>query len=588
MLSIDTDSDFIRPEFLNILFFQQKNLIVFPYVDLKHLHVLELFTTGYNVVDLESTALHNLKEIIEFESNNSYSQNPTFYFIYNVGREKVKELMELDGIRCVINSNENIGNLANGSKFIFFNKKNNQFLNYDLTASDLEFENLLINSSQDEDILQENIQKIKIAATRIFKQLNQSSTIENLPDILVEYDKKYWHSILNFMSFYYDINIPDISEMKFKFRKELKDFSNEYEVLISTNRALGKEFIQLLHDYRSKKVNAAHLELEELYNPQKLYNYLRNHHWKEGIPEDFIQEWSQMKISTYQLTELDQIDFENILNQLGISQLSPQIKDSATNINNSNKVIKKVPSIYTSWSNFRTWILTQLEGLETYVNDLIRVSENPNLKIEKIKSKKVKEILKAAEIMYHGFKKLTEKIDASPIVVQYAKGFETILDEEISSNFSSLKEKYRNDYFNRKTTQEFHDKYSNLMLDKSISLGTWVKIIRDINKPQNHPELIEFSNNLKTTFNDTTLQRIKRACEIMADIRNPRTHNKTCTIEEIIKLRKKIIQVLNSMIKLFYNKSSEELLKLQIKKTSQYKSWLLQKLNGIEQLLENL
>ena len=224
--------------------------------------------------------------------------------------------MELDGIRCIINSNENISNLANGSKFIFFNKKNNQFLNYNITAPELEFENSLITSSQDEDILQENIQKIKIAATRIFKELNQSGTLETLPDILGEYDRKYWNSILEFTSRYYDINIPDISGIKFKPQKRLKDFSDEYEVLISTNRALGKEFIQLLHDFRSKRVNPAHLELDELYNPQKLYSYLRNHHWKEGIPKDFVEEWYQMNISDYQLSESDQLDFEKIVKKL--------------------------------------------------------------------------------------------------------------------------------------------------------------------------------------------------------------------------------------------------------------------------------
>ncbi|MDX1797557.1 MAG: hypothetical protein R3255_02805 [Candidatus Lokiarchaeia archaeon] len=63
---MDTGSDFIKPEFLNIIFFQQKNLVIFPYVDLKHLHALEKFTVGYNVVDLETTALHNHKEILEF------------------------------------------------------------------------------------------------------------------------------------------------------------------------------------------------------------------------------------------------------------------------------------------------------------------------------------------------------------------------------------------------------------------------------------------------------------------------------------------------------------------------------------------
>ena len=105
---MDTGSDFIRPEFLNILFFQQKNLVVFPYVDVKHLHALEIFTAGFNTVELDSTALHNLKEILEFEKNNSYSQNPTLFFITNVSQENIKEIMNLDGIRCIINSNDKV------------------------------------------------------------------------------------------------------------------------------------------------------------------------------------------------------------------------------------------------------------------------------------------------------------------------------------------------------------------------------------------------------------------------------------------------------------------------------------------------
>ena len=93
---MDTDFDFMEPEFLDILFFQQKNLVIFPYVDLKHLHALELFTVGYNIVDLESTALYNLKDIIESETNNSYSQNPSLYLVYNLDKEKVKNwLLEI-------------------------------------------------------------------------------------------------------------------------------------------------------------------------------------------------------------------------------------------------------------------------------------------------------------------------------------------------------------------------------------------------------------------------------------------------------------------------------------------------------------
>ncbi|MFW9972267.1 MAG: hypothetical protein ACFFDF_18930 [Candidatus Odinarchaeota archaeon] len=361
---MDTGADFIRPEFLNIIFFQQRNLVIFPYVDLKHLHGLEIFTVGYNVVDLESTALHNLKEILEFESNNSYSHNPTLYFIYNVDREKVKELMKLEEIHCIINTNEIVGDLANDSKFVFFNKKSSQFLNYD--PENLEFEESLIANSQDEDVLQENIQKIKIVATRIFKELNQSGSLETLPDILGEYDMKYWNSILEFTARYYDINIPNISKIKFKPQKVLKDFSDEYEVLISTNRPIGKEFIQLLHDYRSKKVNPAHLELEELYNPQKLYNYLRNHHWKSGIPKEFVQQWYEMNISNYKLTESDQIDFELIAKKLNINYIVQDLFSSNPPSLELEKISSNfsIPSPRTEWNTYKLRAIKCLDDLE--------------------------------------------------------------------------------------------------------------------------------------------------------------------------------------------------------------------------------
>jgi len=377
---MDTGIDFISPEFLNILFFQQKNLIIYPYVDLKHLHFLELFTIGYNVVNLDSTALHNLKEILEFESNNNYSQSPSLFFIYNVDKKKVKEIMDLKGIHCVINSNENIDDLVNGSKFIFFNKKNKQFLNYDTLDSELEFERGLISSSKNKEILQDKIQKIKIAATRIFTELIHQGNLNFLPDILGDYDKKYWDHILRFTSSYYDINLPDIGDFKEIPSKEnpktnKKDFSEEYDIILSSNKYIGKEFIQLLLDYRTKRVNSAHLEIKEFF-PNNLYNYLRNHHWKDGIPEDFVKEWTQMNYSQYTLTESDKLDFENILEQLGLHEsMSLSLPCNPTEQAANNKKTKqtlsstnKIPSIANDLNKYKQLLLTQLEDIEQFVD----------------------------------------------------------------------------------------------------------------------------------------------------------------------------------------------------------------------------
>ncbi len=326
---MDTGIDLIQPEFLNILFFQQKNLVIFPYIDLKHLHTLEIYTVGHNVVDLESTALHNIREILEYESTNSYSQNPSFFFIYNINPEKIKEIMTIDNVRCVINTNEKVENPIKEDGFVFYNKKNKSFINYNKDQQDLEFEKELITSSSNEAELQDKIQKIKTEATRIFTEINQKGRLDSLPEILTDYDPKYWNKILDFVKLYFKIELPKSDKIlntpkKIKVQERilrsssLKDFTNEYERIISQNKNIAKEFIQLLHDYRSRHVNASNLDLEQLYNPQKLYIYLRNHHWNPQISEDFLINWIKMENTHLKLTENDINDFEEIFRFLNI------------------------------------------------------------------------------------------------------------------------------------------------------------------------------------------------------------------------------------------------------------------------------
>jgi hypothetical protein len=375
------------------LFFQQKNVVIFPYVDLKHLHSLELFTAGHNVVDLESTALHNLKEILEFESTNTYSQAPSLYFIYNLDKNKVKEILSLQNIRCILNASENVSELVNGSTFVFYNKKSNQFLNLD--ESDLEFEEFLINSSGNKEVLQDTIHKIKVISSRVFAVLNQSSSLDRIPQLLRDFDKKYWKKILDFTGSYFDIEVPEISQLqlpedsheKGPLNNNTQDYSDEYTVLVSTNKAIGKEFIQLIHDYRSKRVNSSHLVLEQLFNPLELYNYLRNHHWKEGIPESFVKEWSSMNISQYKLTETDYDDLGTIFKLLNI----PPVNIKYSNKNNiKTREVKKVSSSIKKlesniipslkdFPTFKAWMFETLDGIENLLG-IQSVPFNSNVK----------------------------------------------------------------------------------------------------------------------------------------------------------------------------------------------------------------
>ncbi|GAG04174.1 unnamed protein product, partial [marine sediment metagenome] len=270
--------------------------------------------------DLESTMIHNLVEIIKLTSQNSYSSNKSFYFVYNLNREKLHNILELSDIRCLLNLNENVSELAEGSSFIFFNKKNNRFINYSFEKKNLDFETELINKSKNFELLQDNLQKIKTAATRIFFEMNQVINLkpdtDQIKSILESYNPKYWNKILRFTNLYYGIKIPELEIDSYtlnasdKRKENEKDFSGEFELIISQNVIIAKEFVKLLDDFRSKKVNPSNLELNQLYDPQKLYNYLRNHHWKHGIINSFLSEWIKMRNSNHKLNYTDLSDFE--------------------------------------------------------------------------------------------------------------------------------------------------------------------------------------------------------------------------------------------------------------------------------------
>ena len=396
---MDTEFDFITPEFLNLLFFQQKNLVIFPYVDLKHLRSLQVFAVGYDVVDIDSTIINNLGEIIEYEAS-SYSQQPTFYFVLNPKTEEIEKLIDSPNVRCVVNTHENVQSLAKGDRFVFYNKKSKTFVNYEPEKQDLSLERHLISSCPDKQLLLDEMIKIKSLATKIYLQLNESSNTDNLPKILRDYDQIYWDKILDFTRLYYDIEIPSFDRPKLLSRKNTssepeKDYSAEYEVIMKVNRKIGQKFIQLIHDYRFQKVNPANLEVPQLFYPMKLYNYLRNHHWEKGIPQEFVSEWIRATTADFSLTEGDHMEFQMMLNKLNLPYTLPEFdaeresepltvrsshlkRETPTQIIRKEKGSKTVPSPVKkvkqvrsnsmppieNFLEFKGWMLKKLDELE--------------------------------------------------------------------------------------------------------------------------------------------------------------------------------------------------------------------------------
>ena len=381
---MDTGYDYITPEFFNLIFFQQKNIVIFPYLDLKHLHSLEIFAVGYNFIDLDATAIHDIIDLLEHESYNSYSQNPTMFFISNVTHHQLQKIIALDSIRCIINTNEIIENFPiDKSDYIFFNKKSKKFLNFNPENIDYNIETWLIKSSENQSILQDSIVKIKSISNQLFTELNHNGEKKKLIEILSEYEKKYWDKIIQFTENYYQIKVPELPRVRnspdLAEEKSLHEHSEEYEAIMKSNSQIAREFVQAIHEYRSNKINSANLELLELFSPRKLYKYLREHHWERGIPEDFLQDWVNMNNTHYPLSNSDRQDFLDLFEKLNISSINIEfpLKDSesttllfdnATEESESetlpnSEARTSIPPIQ-DFTLFTQWIYTKLEQIE--------------------------------------------------------------------------------------------------------------------------------------------------------------------------------------------------------------------------------
>jgi hypothetical protein len=211
--------------------------------------------------------------------------------------------------------------------------------------------------------------------------LSENGTEKEIINILDKYDPSIWKKVLQHTQKYYDIEIPVISvptseEQIKKKERQLKDFSQEYQQILKQNKKIGQEFIQVLHNYRERKVNPANLEIDQLFYPEKLYTYLRNHHWEQGIPQEFTDEWILMKNTGHILTENDLLDFQilfqkleftlnvNIRSYRNNSNNKPLINDNKETIStNIEPVVDVIPSVQT-FSEFKKWALMKVEELE--------------------------------------------------------------------------------------------------------------------------------------------------------------------------------------------------------------------------------
>ncbi len=174
-----------------------------------------------------------------------------------------------------------------------------------------------------------------------------------------------------------------------------------------------------------------------------------------------------------------------------------------------------------------------------------KLNNSDKLELDKITSKKVHDSLISAEKIFEYYKSNDNLPDASPIINNYAKALEIMLDECISVHFKSLIKKK---YFQKQMSPDIYKKFGWLKDNKSIPLGGWVKIIESFEDEESLIEIKEFKDCLLDKIDNGTLHIIKDACLYLADLRNSKSHRETITMEEIFSLRTEIITLLNPII----------------------------------------
>ncbi len=185
-------------------------------------------------------------------------------------------------------------------------------------------------------------------------------------------------------------------------------------------------------------------------------------------------------------------------------------------------------------------------------------AEKSALNYNLITNSEIKIAFKTAENL---FKTYEEEDDASPILVQYNKGLEMFLDENVASFLNHLVEKYKREGIRKTNTSlEFQKNFWPLVIDKSISPVSWQIILDQIENKKLPEDVREFNQCLKSNLSIKIRKIIVLTCNIIASKskRNEKTHKKLCKIEELRTIREEAIPLLNQLINIFYNNISQE------------------------------
>lgn len=201
----------------------------------------------------------------------------------------------------------------------------------------------------------------------------------------------------------------------------------------------------------------------------------------------------------------------------------------------------------------------RLDGIKRELDELSR----KELNLISIKDLDIKKTLFSAEkLIISDFKKM-EYIDErefSTALHYYGKAIENMLDTQISSKIRRII--YQE--FGDCVTEDYSDfKGINFpfslqnMLNKSrkesIGLGSWCTILKYIHERSNNPVFQKFKDELIDQYSSEELEKIRFACGMIKEYRDPSTHQEIKSYDEVIKVREKIVLHLNQVIYTLYD-----------------------------------
>lgn len=185
-----------------------------------------------------------------------------------------------------------------------------------------------------------------------------------------------------------------------------------------------------------------------------------------------------------------------------------------------------------------------------------------NINFKKIKDEDVKNYFLSAERIILEFADSLDEgeFDFSLSLVSYGKGLETMLHNRISK---PLRKKILKEYNGTPLADKYFYKYGPNSLpsslrsilgikEKTINLGSWQYILDDCNA-KNRIDIVRKSQDYFAGKLNRNKEMIFSACKIISEYRNGAAHFTSKPKDEILNIRKEIIEEINKVVNSLYN-----------------------------------